>query len=187
MGFLCFGSSNMAVKMTIVSVNELSQEAFIERFANVVEMTPLCPASVCSKRPFESLDKLYFALCEFIDALPSNGREGILRSHPDLAGRSAKKNELTAESKQEQAKAGLGNLTVQEANILDSSNQSYRVKFGFPFVICARDNKKEAIMNGLKTRIENDQETELKTGIQEVKKIMLLRLKDLVEDKKSKL
>lgn len=177
----------MASKVSVEEVNKLPHEDFIERFGNVVEMTPLCAASVSSIRPFDGLDKLYLAMSDFLDALPTCGREGILRCHPDLAGRHAKRNELTSESKQEQAKAGLGNLTEQEANIIDSLNQSYRAKFGFPFVICARENKKEAIINGLKRRVENDKDTELRTGIQEVKKIMLLRLKDLVEDRESKL
>lgn len=173
--------------MGIAEINKLPQEDFIERFGGVVEKTPLCAASVSSLRPFDGLDKLYLAMSDFIDALPSSGREGILRCHPDLAGRDAKRNELTAESKQEQAKAGLGNLNEQEASMIDSLNQRYRAKFGFPFVICARENKKDAIIIGLKTRLENDKNTELSTGIQEVKKIMLLRLKDLVDDRGSKL
>ena len=56
----------------------------------------------------------------------------------------------------------------------------YKAKFGFPFVICARENKKDAILNGLATRVENSAETELTTGIEEVKKIMLYRLIALV-------
>jgi len=48
-------------------------------------------------------------------------------------------------------------------------------------VICARDNKKQAILAGLKARIENTSEVEVKTGVEEVKKIMMYRLLDLVQ------
>lgn len=61
-----------------------------------------------------------------------------------------------------------------------SVSHSYRLKFGFPFVICARMNKKDAILKGLEARLHNSAEAELLTGIAEVKKIALLRLKNLV-------
>ncbi|XP_020902075.1 2-oxo-4-hydroxy-4-carboxy-5-ureidoimidazoline decarboxylase-like [Exaiptasia diaphana] len=167
--------------MDIVSVNQLSNEDFISQFGNVVECTSLCAAAVAGNRPFLNFNDLYRNLCDFIDALPSSGRAGILRSHPDLAGRLAKANALTVESTQEQASAGLSNLTKEEMQLIDKYNQDYRQKFGFPFVICARLNNKERIINALKARLVNDLEQELNTGIEEVKKIMLLRLKDIVK------
>lgn len=167
--------------MDIAHVNRLSQEDFIQQFGNVVENSTLCAAAISEHRPFHSLNDLYRNLCEFIDALPSNGRAAILRCHPDLAGRLAKANALTNESTQEQATAGLSSLTEEELHLIDSYNKNYRQKFGFPFVICARLNNKETIINGLKTRIGNEAQKELETGIAEVKKIMLLRLKDLVK------
>lgn len=57
----------------------------------------------------------------------------------------------------------------------------YRSKFGFPFVICARKNKKDAILEGLRTRLNNSHEVELQKGLTEVKKICYLRLLDLVQ------
>jgi 2-oxo-4-hydroxy-4-carboxy-5-ureidoimidazoline decarboxylase len=47
-------------------------------------------------------------------------------------------------------------------------NQQYKQKFGFPFVICARENKKEAILSGLERRLNNSKETEAITGVEEV-------------------
>jgi 2-oxo-4-hydroxy-4-carboxy--5-ureidoimidazoline (OHCU) decarboxylase len=43
-------------------------------------------------------------------------------------------------------------------------NQQYKQKFGFPFVICARENKKEAILSGLERRLNNSKETEAITS-----------------------
>ena len=63
----------------------------------------------------------------------------------------------------------------------------YRDRFGFPFVICARENKKEAILEGLKARLENSRELEIETGLKEVSKICRLRLLDLVVNTSSKL
>lgn len=61
----------------------------------------------------------------------------------------------------------------------------YREKFGFPFVICARQNKKEAILKGISERLENVCTVELNTGIEEVKKICMLRLLNIIADSKA--
>lgn len=61
----------------------------------------------------------------------------------------------------------------------------YREKFGFPFVICARQNKKEAILKGIAERLEHSADEELNIGMEEVKKICLLRLLGIVIDDKS--
>ena len=86
---------------------------------------------------------------------------------------------LTPESAREQAGAGLGNLTVEEVALFRSNNAAYREKFGFPFVICARLNKKEAILNGFKFRLQNSHEQEVVVALEEIFKIAELRLQDL--------
>lgn len=104
-----------------------------------------------------------------------------MRLHPDLAGRLAQTGGLTTESTREQKSAGLDSLTDEERQRMTSLNQQYRQKFGFPFVICARENKKEAILNGLEQRLNNSGETEAITGVEEVKKICRLRLLDIID------
>ena len=60
-------------------------------------------------------------------------------------------------------------------------NNQYKAKFGFPFVICARLNKIEAILQGLQTRLNHTSvEAEVQIGIEQVLKISELRLKDIV-------
>ena len=53
------------------------------------------------------------------------GQAGILRCHPDLAGRLADAGDLTDESKLEQKAAGLDTLTSQEKTTLRQSNAEY--------------------------------------------------------------
>ncbi len=50
-------------------------------------------------------------------------RSGILRVHPDLAGRLADEGRLTIESQREQAKAGLGQMTDEERARLKELNK----------------------------------------------------------------
>ena len=66
-------------------------------------------------------------------------------------------------------------------NTIDVDHFRYKEKFGFPFVICARQNKKDAILKGIQHRLNNSADQELKTGIEEVEKICLLRLQNIVK------
>ncbi len=60
-------------------------------------------------------------------------------------------------------------------------NCRYKSKFGFPFVICARENKKAAILSGLNNRLKNSNNKEVTQGVEEVKKIAFYRLLDIME------
>ncbi|CAL4148255.1 unnamed protein product, partial [Meganyctiphanes norvegica] len=99
----------------------------------------------------------------------------ILRLLPDLAGRLAEAGNLSAESTYEQRTAGLTLLTPNEKQRIRSLNKRYWDRFGFPFVVCARRNKKDTILAGLEQRIQNTIEDEVRTGVEEVLKICYLR------------
>ena len=87
---------------------------------------------------------------------------------------------MTQESNREHAAANLHVLSNYEKELLTELNCRYKEKFGFPFVICARMNKKEAILKGLENRYDNDAKEELEAGIEQVLKICELRLRDIV-------
>ncbi|XP_061881114.1 2-oxo-4-hydroxy-4-carboxy-5-ureidoimidazoline decarboxylase-like [Entelurus aequoreus] len=166
--------------MELSRVNQLSYEDFVSTFGNVVEKCPIVAAAVWARRPFGSMDALEDAISDFIDALPESGREGILRCHPDLAGRDLRVGTLTQESLKEQANVGLDALTSEEASSMARLNEDYKAHFGFPFVICARMNDKPNIFRQMRARMANGRAAERERGIEEVKKICRLRLRDLV-------
>ena len=190
---------------TISELNSLNFEDFISKIGNVVEHCPVLAAALWKYRPFLSLEDLMNKMKEIIQSLPLSGtyqvkyihtihlksntwinfylvQEGILRVHPDLAGRLATNGQLTKESSSEQSQANLNQLTPEEKATLAHLNDNYKSKFGFPFVICARLNKKEAIMVGLQRRLNHSSDIEVKNGIAEVLKICELRLKDIVKN-----
>jgi 2-oxo-4-hydroxy-4-carboxy-5-ureidoimidazoline decarboxylase len=106
----------------------------------------------------------------------------LLRAHPDLVGRAALAGTLGAASTQEQAAAGLDHLSPGEVAAFQRLNAQYRVKFGFPFVICARENKKASILAGFAARMGNPREQEIAAALAEVAKICRLRLLDAVTE-----
>lgn len=161
-------------------VNAMDFGEFVEVFGNVIERCPLVAAAVWSQRPFsdrEDLERHFFA---FIDSLPQSGREGILRCHPDLAGRELQRGALTAESQREQSGAGLTRLGPEERRRLLELNARYRARFGFPFVLAARLSHREAVPAELARRLQRQPAQELRTALDEVKKIAGLRLADLL-------
>ncbi|XP_072306916.1 LOW QUALITY PROTEIN: 2-oxo-4-hydroxy-4-carboxy-5-ureidoimidazoline decarboxylase [Eucyclogobius newberryi] len=166
--------------MDVAALNVLGYEDFVKIFGNVVEKCPSITAVVWSKRPFANLSALEAAFYEFIDALPDSGKEGILRCHPDLAGRDLQSGTLTTESREEQTRAGLNALSSAEASLMAQLNQDYKKRFDFPFVICAKMNDKATILEQLLERVGNDRAEERERGIEEVKKICHLRLQALM-------
>jgi OHCU decarboxylase len=104
----------------------------------------------------------------------------LIRAHPDLVGQMAQ--QLTPESRAEQAAAGLTQLSDDEREAFNAYNEAYRDQFGFPFVICARENKKEAILAAFPRRLRHTREREIDVAIEEICKIAHLRLLDAVSE-----
>ena len=91
-------------------------------------------------------------------------KQGILRVYPDLAGRLAEQDALTSDSKSEQHDSGMLTLRQKEKYFMRMHNEAYKNKFRFPFVICARQNKKEAIFRGIVKRYHRTVEEETESA-----------------------
>jgi 2-oxo-4-hydroxy-4-carboxy-5-ureidoimidazoline decarboxylase len=98
-------------------------------------------------------DELHAALCRTVHQAREDEKIALIRAHPDLVGDAI----LTNESRMEQKSAGLADLSPEEVERFRDFNQRYREKFGFPFVICARLNKKDAILEAFPRRLQNSQ------------------------------
>ncbi|XP_007956827.1 putative 2-oxo-4-hydroxy-4-carboxy-5-ureidoimidazoline decarboxylase [Orycteropus afer afer] len=166
--------------MDVEKVNAMDFGDFVAVFGNVIERCPLIAAAVWSQRPFSDVDDLDKRFCAFIDALPQSGQEGVLRCHPDLAGRELQQGTLTAESQREQSAAGLQSLSADERRRLAQLNAQYRARFGFPFVLAARLRDPAAVASELERRLHSPPAQELRTALGEVKTIGRLRLADLL-------
>jgi 2-oxo-4-hydroxy-4-carboxy-5-ureidoimidazoline decarboxylase len=166
-------------RYSIAQLNALSPADFTRVVGPVFEHSPWIAEATASKRPFETVEQMHRALCETVRNAPVEKQLDLIQAHPDLVGRAALSGTLTTESTKEQASAGLNNLSQAEIALFQKQNAAYREKFGFPFVICARLNKKEAIIAGFERRLQNDRAQEIKTALEEIYKIATLRLRDL--------
>jgi OHCU decarboxylase len=163
-------------------LNALSREEFVRFIGPVFENSPWIAEETWLKRPFMDLAQLHRALCETARGAGEEKQLALIRAHPDLVGRAALAGTLTPESNREQASAGLDRLTTGEIAAFQELNRAYHQKFGFPFVICARLNKKEAIQSGFRERLHHSREEEIKAALEEIAKIAYLRLKDILGD-----
>jgi len=161
----------------LAELNAMDRLEFVRLIGPVFEHSPWVAARTEGQRPFPSREALHAALVATVEKSTDEEKVCLIRAHPDLIG----DEELTSASKREQASAGLQDATADEAKQFREYNRQYRERFGFPFVICARLNKKEAIARAFPVRLRNTREQEIEIALQEISKIAELRLKDLVE------
>jgi 2-oxo-4-hydroxy-4-carboxy-5-ureidoimidazoline decarboxylase len=169
------------MSFTIQQLNNLDLQGFVRVVGPLFEQSPWIAESTWPRRPFATMKQLHVALCQTVRAACQEQQLALIRAHPDLAGRAALASTLTRESKGEQTSAGLNALSSEEIALFQKQNAAYRAKFGFPFVICARLNNKDAILAGFEKRLQNSPVQEIQTALDEIFKIAELRLRDLTQ------
>lgn len=163
----------------------LDRTDFISRFGGVFEHS-----SFIAERAFDAGDlrepltarTVHDALCKQFRAASYEERLGVLRAHPDLAGKLAIAGQLTAESRNEQAGAGLDRLSPQEHARFTALNGAYVKKNGFPFIIAVKGLTKDDILRAFETRIDHGVDDEFSTATEQVEKIAWLRLSALLPE-----
>jgi OHCU decarboxylase len=163
--------------------SQMTRDRFVERFGSIFEHSPWI-----AERAFDlelgpahdTATGLHNALARMFRAASADERLGVLRAHPDLAGKLAQAKRLTAESTAEQASAALDALTDEERATFQRLNDDYVSRHGFPFIIAVRDNTKASILAAFHARIANDNATEFGTACAQVERIAELRLKDIL-------
>ncbi|KAG7275758.1 hypothetical protein CRUP_009861 [Coryphaenoides rupestris] len=127
-------------------------------------------AAVWSQRPYSSGAALEAAINDVIEALPESGK----------ASKRLRSGALSPESREEQRHAGMDRLDASEASRVARLNAAYSARFGFPFVLCARENDRASVVEQLRERLRNTRAQERARAVEEVKKIARLRLRGLV-------
>ena len=161
----------------------VARDEFVARFGGVFEHSPFI-----AERAFDAGDivapltvaGVHGALVKVFRAASPDERLGVLRAHPDLAGRLAIAGELTEDSRKEQAGAGLDRLSADEHARFTALNSTYVGKFAFPFIIAVKGLNKDDILAAFERRIDNSREEEFATATEQVEKIALLRLTSML-------
>ncbi len=158
------------------------REDFVRRFGGIFEHSPWVAERAFDHAASSGLTagNVHSALCNAFRAASPAERLAVLRAHPDLAGKLAVAGNLTADSKSEQASAGLDRLSSEEHARFTELNAAYTKKFGFPFIIAVKGLTKEEILAAFEQRIDNSVEEEFETACAQVEQIARLRLSSML-------
>lgn len=164
--------------------DSLDDADFVSLFGSIYEHSSWVAEQVLQQKAehpqgyFDDVEKLKIAMRNIVDQSSDEQKLMLLRAHPDLAGKAALVGDLTNDSKLEQAGAGLDQCTDIELAHFLQLNDTYRSKFGFPFIMAVKGATKKQILAGFEERTPNDLETEFTRAISEVHKIAGFRLAD---------
>ncbi len=150
---------------------------FVRRYGGIYECSPWV-AELAAPHVDEAatVDEIARVMADCVDNASHDRQLELIRAHPDLAGRAAVAGELTAESTEEQASAGLDQCTPQQFERFTELNEQYTVKFGFPFVMAVRGSSRDEILAAFERRLGHDYDQEFETALEEIHKIARLRL-----------
>lgn len=163
--------------------SEMHRKAFVARFGGIVEHSPWVADRAWALElgpAHDSAAGLANALARVLRTASEEERLGVLRAHPDLAGKLAAARRLTADSSAEQASAGLDALTDAERERFAALNDAYQGRHGFPFIIAVRDHTKASILEAFERRLAQDSATEFAEALAQVERIAELRLKAIL-------
>lgn len=171
---------SVSVPRRLAELNAADRAAFVGALGHLFEHSPWVAEETWPRRPFRDTTHLHAELCATLRAASPDRQRRLIDAHPDLAGRLANLSQLTAASADEQASAGLHRLSAGELAEFQELNRAYRARFGFPFIVCARLNAKDAILAAMRTRLSRTPEDEFQTALGEIEKIARVRLGDVL-------
>lgn len=173
----------MAAVINLDQINRASREEFTRLLEGTYEHSPWIAESAWQARPFKTLSSLKRALIEAVRNSARADKLALIRAHPELAGKAMLAKTLTAESTQEQDKAGLTQCTAEEFALIHSLNARYNERFGFPFVLAVRGPRgaglgKRAIIAAFERRVNHPPDFEFEEALRNIHRIAEIRLDD---------
>ena len=163
------------------TINRIDRHDFVELLGGIYEHSSWVAAEVFELRPFTSIEQLHQHMAAIVAGASEDHRLNLLRAHPELAGKAAVRGDLTAESKREQAGAGLDQCSPEELEQIQHYNQAYLDKFYFPFIIAVTGLDRQQIIAAMAERLDNRHDIEFETALAEVDKIARIRLDALID------
>lgn len=168
--------------IALADLNAGPEAEFVAALGGIFEHSPWVAERVVGLRPFDSRVTLHQAMCEAVMRAPADEQLALIRAHPELAGRSATRGELTAASTREQKGAGLADCTAEDLARIRSLNARYRERFGFPFVLAVKGHNTASIIAAFERRLNHDVAAEQAVALTQIGRIAGFRLAELIEE-----
>jgi N-carbamoyl-L-amino-acid hydrolase len=173
----------MTMPLTLDTLNASDRAAFTAALDGTYEHSPWIAEAAWAKRPFRTLAQLKRALVEVVRDAGVDAQMALIRAHPELAGKAMVGRTLTAESTNEQGRAGLTDCTPAEFDRIQQLNAAYHARFGFPFILAVRGPRgdglgKAEIIATFARRLGNHPDFERAEALRHIHRIAELRLAD---------
>ena len=169
--------------LSLEQLNAASAAEAVALLDGIYEHSPWVAERAMGERPFRSLAHLKHALVAALARSSVEEQLGLIRAHPELAGKAMVSKTLTSESTNEQSKAGLTACTPAEFARLQQLNADYNAKFGFPFILAVRGARgqglsKQQIIETFARRLEGQPNVEREECLRNINRIAEIRLND---------
>ena len=173
--------------LTLEQLNAATPDQALDLLDGLYEHSPWVAQRALKSRPFQSLPQLKHALVTALSQASLDEKLRLIRAHPELAGKAMVSKTLTAESTNEQGKAGLTDCTPEEFARLQQLNADYNAKFGFPFILAVRGARglglnKQQIIDTFARRLHGQPEFEREECLRHINRIAEIRLNDKFAD-----
>ena len=169
--------------LTLEQLNAADVATATQLLDGLYEHSPWIAEAALAQRPFKSLAHIKHAMAKVLAEAPEQAKRDLVLAHPELAGKAMVSNTLTAESTNEQNKAGLTQCTPEEFARIQQLNAAYNARFGFPFILAVRGPRglglpKQEIIETFERRALNPIDFELGEALRNIHRIAEIRLND---------
>jgi beta-ureidopropionase / N-carbamoyl-L-amino-acid hydrolase len=169
--------------LRLEQLNAATQDGFTMLLDGVYEHSPWIAHRAWAQRPFASLAQLKLALVQVLREAGHEKQLALIRAHPELAGKAMVSRSLTAESTNEQGKAGLTDCTPEEFARIQRLNADYNARFGWPFILAVRGPRglglpRAEIIATFERRLAGHPDFEFAECLRNIHRVAEIRLND---------
>ena len=171
------------MSITLAALNAAPDDQALAMLDGLYEHSPWIAQRGLTRRPFASLADLKHTMTVVLREAGYDAQVALVRAHPELAGKAMVDQSLTAESTNEQSKAGLTHCTPSEFTHIQKLNTDYNAKFGWPFILAVRGPRgtglrKQQIVANFERRLHGHPDFELQECLRQIHRIAEIRLND---------
>lgn len=170
-------------QIRLEDVNAMDREQFVATFAPLFQGPTWVVENAYTQRPFADTSSLRLAFQEALFAATPEQQRELMGAYPALASDTVAEGAAGEHSTLDQASAGLTRLAEEDHAAFREVTTAYREKFGFPLIVCVRDNpSRDRILEQGRARLQNSPTQEHAAALIEIAKIAGHRFDDLVTD-----
>jgi 2-oxo-4-hydroxy-4-carboxy-5-ureidoimidazoline decarboxylase len=166
--------------MTVSDLISQPPETIVNEIGGIYEHSPWVVETLLKEEEtskITTVSELAARLKLIVNEASDDKKLTLLQAHPDLCEKVEAMKLLTVESQEEQSKSGLQSMEGEELDKFKSMNESYRTKFGFPFILAVRNASKSTVLSALEGRLKNSSsQREFMVALDQVHNIAWMRL-----------